>query len=404
MTPEARPPMTPEARPPYLEISWHDETTGCRGYLVIDRLVRGLSSGGLRMRAGCTLDEVRRLAAGMSVKEALHYDPSARYIPLGGAKGGIDWDPRREDARDILRRYLLAIRPYLEQYWTAGEDLGLTQDLLDEVCHEIGLESSVQAVYPVLPDRDRAIQRLRTAFDTTSDGVPLDGLVGGYGVASAALRAMELHGQPIAGTRAVVQGFGSMGGATARYLARAGVRVTGVCDVRGFVHNTDGLDVETLLAARDRLGTIDRAALRASDEDRPADEWLGADVDLLVPAAISDCITEENQQAITARFIAEAANLPVTPAAEEALLRRGAVIVPDVVANSGTNSWWWWTLFGDIEPTVDSAFAKIDTAMRALVTEMFQRAERDGCSPRSAALAIASDHLREIVRRFPVHR
>ncbi len=68
---------------PYLQVMWHDPVTGRPGFLVIDRLVRGVCSGGLRMRAGCTLDEVAGLAAGMTAKEALNYDPDDRYIPLG---------------------------------------------------------------------------------------------------------------------------------------------------------------------------------------------------------------------------------------------------------------------------------------------------------------------------------
>ena len=85
----------PNARPPLLSTTWTDNLTGRRGYLVVDRLVRGVCSGGLRMRAGCTLEEVAGLARGMTRKEALHYDPDpapgtspARYVPLGGAKGG----------------------------------------------------------------------------------------------------------------------------------------------------------------------------------------------------------------------------------------------------------------------------------------------------------------------------
>ncbi len=84
----------PEADAPFLSLTWTDDITGRRGFLVVDRLVRGVCSGGLRMREGCTLDEVTGLARGMSLKEALHYDPRARYVPLGGAKGGIDCDPR----------------------------------------------------------------------------------------------------------------------------------------------------------------------------------------------------------------------------------------------------------------------------------------------------------------------
>src|SRR5882762_10093285 len=119
---------TERARDPYLQVIWTDPVTRRNGFLVVDRLVRGVSSGGLRMRAGCTLDEVRGLAAGMTAKEAINYDPTARYVPLGGAKGGIDANPYDPEARALLRRYLEAMRPLIERFWTMGEDLGLRQD------------------------------------------------------------------------------------------------------------------------------------------------------------------------------------------------------------------------------------------------------------------------------------
>ncbi|MGW0583882.1 Glu/Leu/Phe/Val dehydrogenase dimerization domain-containing protein, partial [Streptomyces sp. NPDC002920] len=112
------------AAAPLLSLTWTDDVTGRQGFLVVDRLVRGVCSGGLRMREGCTLGEVTGLARGMSLKEALHYDPRARYVPLGGAKGGIDCDPRDPEAYGLLVRYLRAVRPYVESCWTTGEDLG----------------------------------------------------------------------------------------------------------------------------------------------------------------------------------------------------------------------------------------------------------------------------------------
>ena len=86
----------------YLELTWTDEVTGIKGYVVIDTLSRGVAGGGLRMRDGVTLDEVRDLAQAMTLKEAVVYTPGDRYIPLGGAKGGIDCDPYDPRARDVL--------------------------------------------------------------------------------------------------------------------------------------------------------------------------------------------------------------------------------------------------------------------------------------------------------------
>lgn len=387
----------------FFEAVWRDEESDAVGYVVIDRLVRGVSSGGLRMRAGCTIDEVRGLARGMTLKEGVHYEPGANYIPLGGAKGGIDFDPYHPDADGVLRRFLQAMAPLIEKRWTMGEDFGVQQTTIDAILPDLRLESSVQAAYQVVDDPDAARARMATAFSSVVDGVRLDELVGGYGVAAAALAAMAQRDMDPAESTAVIQGFGSMGGATARYLAQAGVRIVGIVDVEGVVANQSGLDVETLLLSRGEKGGVDRRALRAQDLQLPSDQWLSVHCDVLVPAAISYCITEANADDVPARLIVEAANMPVTPEAEERLLARGIEVSPDFVANSATNAWWWWVFFGDVDGTPEQSFAKIADRMRALTDEMVEIAARDDVSLRAAAFEIASRRLVEIRETFPTY-
>ncbi|MEV7384645.1 Glu/Leu/Phe/Val dehydrogenase dimerization domain-containing protein [Streptomyces sp. NPDC091215] len=389
---------------PLMSLVWTDHVTGRQGFLVVDRLVRGVASGGLRMRPGCTLEEVTGLARGMTMKEALHYNPAGRYVPLGGAKGGIDCDPQDPGSYALLVRYLRAMRPYIESFWTTGEDLGLTQDLMDRAAAEAGLVSSVQAVYPLLDDETAARRRLADAFEVEVDGIGLDELAGGCGVAESALTALDRAGVPYAGTRVAVQGLGTMGGATARFLARAGLTVVAVADVKGTIANPAGLDVEALLRARDAYGTVDRAVLRPGDLELPGDAWLAADAEVLVPAAVSYAIDAANEHLVTARWIVEAANMPVLPEAEERLAARGVTVLPDVVVNSGTNAWWWWTLFGDIGPDADEAFAHTRRSMRALVELMLDRADGDGTTPRAAAHALVTDRLPVIAERFGWYR
>ena len=385
---------------PFLEVTWTDPVSGRQGFLVIDRLVRGVCSGGLRMREGCTLDEVRGLAAGMTLKEGLYYRPSNRYVPLGGAKGGIDCNPHDPDMRGVLARYIEGIRPLLETNWTMGEDLGLQQKLIDEVIEELGLKSSIQAVYPLLDDKDEAIKRLGDAFDLDVNGVGLGELVGGLGVAESVLTSLDELGRSHAGVRVVVQGFGSMGGATARYLSQAGLLVVGIADANGVIVNPSGLDVETLLKARNSFGEIDRSVLRDGDTQLPIDKWLSVETDVLVPAAISYCITPENQGQITASLIAEAANMPVLPEAEALLAARGVQVVPDFVSNSATNAWWWWMLFGDVDADIQQSEDKIRAEMRRIVTDMFARARKNGTTLRTAARAFTAEQLEAIDIRF----
>ncbi|MFE9355325.1 Glu/Leu/Phe/Val dehydrogenase dimerization domain-containing protein [Streptomyces olivaceoviridis] len=389
---------------PLLSLVWTDHVTGRQGFLVVDRLVRGVASGGLRMRPGCTLEEVAGLARGMTMKEALHYSPEGRYIPLGGAKGGIDCDPRDPEAYGLLVRYLRAVRPYVESCWTTGEDLGLTQDLVDRAAAEAGLVSSIQAVYPLLDDEATARERLADAFAVEVDGIGLDELVGGCGVAESVLTALDRAAVPYSGTRVAVQGLGTMGGATARFLARAGLTVVAVADVKGTIANPAGLDVEALLAARDGYGTVDRGALRPGDRELPGDAWLSAEAEVLVPAAVSYAVDRANQEGVRARWIVEAANMPVVPEAEALLTARGVTVLPDVVVNSATNAWWWWTLFGDIGADADEAFGHIRRSMRALTARVLDRAEADGTTPRVAAHALVADRLPVIAERFGWYR
>ena len=380
----------------FLDITWQDPVTGTHGFVVIDTLVRGSASGGLRMREGCTLEEVRGLAEGMTRKEAIHLVPGRRYVPLGGAKGGIDFDPRAEGATDVLERFLVAVNPIMRAYWALGEDLGVRQDDIDEILERRALGSGLAAVEKLMDDPEDSARRSLAAFDTVVDGMPQDELVGGLGVATAALTALAADGRSPEGATAVIQGFGSMGGATARFLAEAGVRVVGIADADGFVSNPEGLDVETLLATRDPFGGVSRDALRPGDQVGDRDDWLAADADILIPAAVSYAITPENAGRITAKYIVEAANMPVLPEADELLAARGVVVVPDFLANSATNAWWWWVAFGDIDGSWEQSREIITDTLGALTSEVLSTAKDEGISPRAAAQRKVDANLVEL--------
>lgn len=383
-----------ESRPPYLSVTWTDAESGARGYLVIDTLIRGIAGGGLRMRPGCTLQEVSDLARAMTYKESIAFQDGARYLPLGGAKGGIDFDPQDPRAREVLRRYLEAMLPLLHERWAVGEDLGVLQSELDALAAELGLRSTVDAALRHVPDgAQAALQRLSAGFAATERGVELRDLVGGYGVARAAVAGLRALGRDPDGATAVVQGFGSMGGATARYLADAGVRVIAIADADGLVHNERGLDVEHLLRTRDRWGRVDRSALDADDDRLPRERWVALEADVLVPAATSYAIDDAAAASIRAALVVEGANVATLPGAEASLAARGIPVVPDFIANLATNAWWWWIVFGDIEPTPEAAFPRIDETIGGLVLEAFRRTA-PGERLRDAGLMMAAERAR----------
>ncbi|WP_367123342.1 Glu/Leu/Phe/Val dehydrogenase [Streptomyces phytohabitans] len=380
---------------PFLQVTWDDEETPARGFVVIDQLVTGIATGGMRMRPGCTLGEVNELAREMTLKMA------AFGIHVGGAKGGIDFDPADPRAEEVRERFVRAVRPLLERYWVTAGDLGTRQEQLDETFARVGLgDSSFHAAVVRADDETEVRSRIRHASHALTDGLKLAELIGGYGVAEAALAALDHRGIPAANATAALQGFGAMGGSTALYLSRAGVRITGITDSRGLILNTGrGLDVESLLAARDAAGVIDRSVLREDDAEAPGEDWLGLDVDVLVPAAVSYVINPDNCDRVRAGLVVEAANVPTTAEAERSLHARGVTVVPDFVANTGAAAGAWWVILGEVVSPA-GACTRLSAQMRPLVRRLMAEAGAAGVPMRDAAVGFARDNARRLSGEF----
>jgi glutamate dehydrogenase (NAD(P)+) len=368
---------------PVLRTTWTDPVSGRHGYLVIDRLVGGLAGGGTRVREGCTLEEVERLAHAMTLKNG------GLDIPVGGAKLGLDIDPHDPGVDALLVRFYRSLRPLFETWVVTGEDMGTSQPQLIQAFRDAGIGATYQAALNRSPDRELALARSAESFAIAIDGAPIFDLVGGYGVAEAAAAAMDHLGWDPATIRASIQGFGSMGGSTARYLSRKGLRVVAIADAGGTIANPAGLDVEHYLAVRNGHGEVDRDRLRPGDTELGRDGWLGVDADLLVPAAVADSIHEGNSEQVRGRLVVEAANIPTTAAAEARLAERGVLVIPDFIANAGTNGWAWWVILGLVEPGSGAAFAKISESMRTTVGAMLELAGQEGITPRAAAARVA---------------
>ena len=380
---------------PFLQVTWRDSQTSARGFVVIDQLVTGIATGGLRMRPGCTLGEVGELAREMTLKMG------AFGIHVGGAKGGIDFDSADPRAEEVRERFLQGVRPLLERFWVTAGDLGTQQEQLDRAFERAGLgDTSFHAAVVRSPVEADVRDRIRQAFATRTEGLKLSELVGGYGVAEAALAALEHRGLSATTSRAVVQGFGAMGGSTALYLARAGVKIVGITDAQGLILNPSrGLDVERLLAARTPAGGIDRSALREDDVERPGDCWLDQDVDVLVPAAVSYAITADNCDRIRGKLVVEAANVPTTPEAEQRLLDRGITVVPDFIANTGAAAGAWWVILGEVVSPA-GACSRLSAQIRPLVGDLMYQADATGVSMRTAGVRFAKENSQRMVREY----
>lgn len=379
--------MAGETPTPILSVTWTDAETAHQGFLVVDQLVNGLAAGGIRLQADVTLGEVSALARVMSCKHRL------LEIAVGGCKMGLACDPRDPDAVPVLTNFMAAVRPLLESHIIVGPDMGTTVPMLADVCAQIGMVSPAQAALDRAEDPAECAKRCVQGLSLRVAGKALADVAGGYGVAAAVEAALRWRGAPVVGARASVQGFGAMGGAAATCLEQRGIRVVAVADRRGTLADPRGLDVASLLRARDRFGEVDRGQLPHRVRQLPPEAWIETEADVLVPAATAGVINKRNCDSVRAGTVVEAANLPVTPAAEVWLRRRGVEIIPDVLASSGTTAYHLWLLLGMVEPTAAAILGKLSETMSRTVPELLATAARERRSPRSIAARVAFPNL-----------
>lgn len=371
---------------PLLSLTWNDSRSTARGYLVIDTLIRGVAGGGCRMRAGCSLDEVTRLAESMSSKFAL-FD-----VPIGGAKAGVDYDPGAADADEVLIRFFSAITPYLRDSYITGPDMGTNEDQILSTLRRLGIPSPGHAAiarWGLKPETEEALNR---ALALQVDGIPLDGFLAGYGVAVCAQEALARRGIPIRQARIALQGFGSVGGAAAKYLEKEGATIVAIADIKGTVACREGLAVEQLLKARNAFGVVDRTQL--SDHCVLLDDrgWITEPSDVLIPAAVTDAIDAAKVEWVRSAIIVEGATLPLTAQAEEMLHRRGVTVIPDFLANSAFAYILGALLLGDVGPDLDAIMALAAARLRERVHRVLDGAER-GVLPREQVVAMSRGNM-----------
>ncbi len=292
------------------------------GYRVQHSTARGPGKGGIRYHPSVTQEETAALAMLMTWKCAVV------GLPYGGAKGGVRVDPRRlsrAERERLTRRYTAGIQPLI------GPDR-------DIPAPDVNTDEQVMAwMVDTLAVRDGAA----AWASVTGKPIGLGGSAGrgpatGEGVAVVALELLRRKGLDPAETTVAVQGFGKVGLAAARALAREGCRVVAISDLSGDYYAPHGLDVEAAITHVKHSNDGLLTGLRLPDGGwLPHGSLLELPVDLLVPAAMEAQITRENASRIRARMIVEGANGPTTEEADHELADRGVVIVPDILANAG---------------------------------------------------------------------
>lgn len=308
---------------PELELSTIDPATGIRGTLVIDRLVDGLAAGGLRIKPGTGPQELRPLARAMTLKQA------ALGLKVGGAKAGLAMDPADPRRTDVLRRFLQAISPLINDCYNCGPDVNTTMQELEEIAADVGLPSLKIAVgrRRGVPD-GVFLQRYRLFSETTALGT-VNQLRAPTAVMAAARQLLHHLGIDEGEASIAIQGAGNMGGYAALLLHQCGIRVTAWADDQQCLLDAQGLDVPELMRGR----TAGRLPQRGSRT--PSARLLSESCDLLILAAVSEAIDPPVVAQLRCRGIVVAANLGIAEPVEWSLAQRGIVVVPDLIASVG---------------------------------------------------------------------
>jgi glutamate dehydrogenase (NAD(P)+) len=308
--------MRTNEREPELQAQLIDSKTGLQAFVVADHLVGGKAMGGTRISAAVTLEEARGLARRMSLKLALS------GCRIGGAKGAVVLDSRVQgEARErVLASFGRLAGPLLRGGVYMGTDLGCTYAERAFFHRHGQYKVEDQVALPC----DWA-----TLWHHCSD-------VTGLGVAHAAAVAADLVGLGAMQRRVVLQGFGEVGQAAARYAERLGLRVVGVADIHGTVFAEGGLPLDAMLAITSERGEIDRTRLPSGvrTSDHP-EAWLDLDAEVLIPAAVANAVHAGNVHRVRAQVVAEGANSPLTSDAIAHLANERRFVVPDIVANAG---------------------------------------------------------------------
>jgi glutamate dehydrogenase (NAD(P)+) len=297
----------------------YDPKTGMRGVLIIDNTTLGPGKGGIRMLPTVTTEEVFRLARTMTWKCAL------AKIPFGGAKSGIIADPKQmseEKKMEIIRAFSRALKRVCPSLYVAAPDINTGEEEMAVFAQENGSMKSATGKPAHLCVKPGVKCGIPHEYGSTALGV----------VQAAFTAANYVEDLDIDNATAAVEGFGNVGSFVVEYLTQIDVKVVAVSDSKGCIYNPDGIEYEKLLDVKTETGSVINYRPSKILENR---ELFELPVDIIVPAALPDVITEENVERVKAKLVVEAANLPVRPETEKALSDRGVFVVPDILANAG---------------------------------------------------------------------
>ena len=382
---------TYENKEPEIVFNWKDSETEAEGWTVINSLRGGAAGGGTRMRKGLDMNEVLSLAKTMEVKFTVS-GPA-----IGGAKSGINFDPRDPRKKGVLERWYRAVSPLLKSYYGTGGDLNV--DEIHEVIpitEESGVWHPQEGVFnghfkPTEADKINRIGQLRQGVikvienpdysPDVSKKYTVADMITGYGVAETANQYYNIYGGSIKGKKAIVQGFGNVGSAAAFYLAKMGAKVVGIIDRAGGVINEEGFSFEEITA----LFLSKKGNTLMSDDMIPFEEmneriWA-LQTEVFAPCAASRLITREQIDAMIGsglEVISCGANVPF--ADKEIFFGSimehtdGKVsLIPDFISNCGMARVFAYFMERRVQMTDEAIFNDTSETIQKALQNVYNR-------------------------------
>lgn len=349
---------------PEYAVRVYDPKIGMEGFLVIDNTARGLGKGGIRMTSSVSMEEVFRLARTMTWKNAL------ADIPFGGAKGGIVWKGGDEKLKKaFVQSFARAVKPFIPTKYIAGPDVNTT-------------EKEMRWIAEALGNWQASTGKPAKFCKGKKCGLPHELGSTGFGVAHATKVAAESVGMDIRGATVAIHGFGNVGTFAWEFLTEMGAKVIALANSKGGIHEPNGFDAKKLKAIIRKHGQVQEYP---GKQISTQDFWK-LPVDILIPASVTDVITDANKKDIKAKIIVEGANIPMTESIEEEFHSRGVVVVPDFVANSGgvISS---YAEYSGYSP--EKMFKMVEEKVVKATKIVMGESKKTGKSPRKVAMAHA---------------
>lgn len=346
---------------------------------------RGPYKGGIRFHPNVTCDEVKALSMWMTLKSAVI------DIPMGGAKAGVTVDPAELSPRELEALSREFIREFASFIGVDRDvpapDVNTNGQIMAWMMDEYGRMNDDADVFAIFTGKPLALGGSQDRTEAT-----------GQAVATVTRAAIERQGLSLPTSRVAIQGFGNVGSHTARFLNEMGARVVAVSDVAGGIYNTAGLDLSHLTSwvAEHHSVSGFPEAQSITNED-----LLVLPVEVLIPAALENQITQEVAHRLQAKIVVEAANGPTTPEGQDELNRRGIMVVPDILANPGgvyVSYLEWVQNRGGYYWSMEEISRKLEDAMSRAFAGIYNESQTRQVDMRRAAYLSAIRKVAEAMR------